>query len=101
MVTDIYKKGNKSEPGNYRPVSLTCMYTVHNYGTHVFTHVATHLDIKDILTFGSMDLDLIFLVKPNLFLPFMIGHITLRIVAKLTLLCWISAKHLTASPMNA
>ena len=50
QVSATYKKGSKSEPGNYRPVSLTCILC--KIMEHiVFSHVATHVDNNDILTF--------------------------------------------------
>ena len=33
-IVPIFKKGNQSNPGNYRPVSLTCSYLLKSIGTH-------------------------------------------------------------------
>ena len=50
LVSPIYKKGDVSEPANYRPVSLTCILC--KCMEHIITsHIATHLDNNKILTF--------------------------------------------------
>ena len=49
-VTPLFKKGNKSDPGNYRPVSLTsvvgkCLETI--IRTQILEHVARNSHISD------------------------------------------------------
>ena len=44
-VTPLFKKGNRSEPGNYRPVSLTsipCKLLEHIIHTNIMTHLENH-----------------------------------------------------------
>ena len=49
-VAAIYKKGNKMEPSNHRPVSLTCILC--KIMEHVvFSHMASHMEDNKILTF--------------------------------------------------
>jgi hypothetical protein len=48
IVTSIHKKGPKSDPGNYRPISLTCI--VCKIMEHVvLSHMAKHLAYHNIL----------------------------------------------------
>ena len=48
-VTALYKKGDKMNPANYRPVSLTCLLC--KTMEHVmFSHIASHLERYSILT---------------------------------------------------
>ena len=48
LVTGIYKKGEKSDPANYRPISLTCLCC--KIQEHiVLSHVAKHLSQHKIL----------------------------------------------------
>ena len=48
LVTGIYKKGPKSDPSNYRPISLTCLCC--KVMEHVIlSHVAKHLNINNII----------------------------------------------------
>ena len=48
LVTGIYKKGPKSDPANYRPISLTCLCC--KVMEHiVLSHVAKHLSSNNIL----------------------------------------------------
>ena len=48
-ITPVFKKGSRSDPSNYRPVSLTCI--VCKLLEHVIcTHLRAHLDRYDILT---------------------------------------------------
>ena len=49
-VTAIYKKGSKLDPGNYRPVSLTCILCK-SMEHIVFSHMASFPEDNDILTF--------------------------------------------------
>ena len=48
LVTAIYKKGNKSEPANYRPISLTCILC--KVMEHiVLSHMWKHLNRNNII----------------------------------------------------
>ena len=48
-VTPVFKKGGRSDPANYRPVSLTCI--VCKLAEHILcSHIRGHLDDKGILT---------------------------------------------------
>ena len=48
-ITPVFKKGARSNPANYRPVSLTCI--VCKLTEHVLcTHIRSHLDKHGILT---------------------------------------------------
>lgn len=48
LVTSIYKKGAKSDPSNYRPISLTCICC--KVMEHiVLSHMAKHLSLHNIL----------------------------------------------------
>ena len=48
-VTPIYKKGNRSDPKNYRPVSLTSL--ICKTMEHILvSHIMKHLESNDILT---------------------------------------------------
>ena len=48
-VTPVFKKGGRSDPANYRPVSLTCI--VCKLAEHILcTHIRGHLDDKGVLT---------------------------------------------------
>ena len=48
LVTGILKKGSKSDPANYRPISLTCLcYKVMEH--IVLSHIAKHLSANNIL----------------------------------------------------
>ena len=49
LVTAIYKKGTKSSPENYRPVSLTCI-SCKILEHIVLSHVSTHLSSNNIIT---------------------------------------------------
>ena len=44
-IVPIFKKGNRSNPGNYRPVSLTCICSKlleHIIYSHIFSHLTKH-----------------------------------------------------------
>ena len=48
LVTSIYKKGNKSNPVNYRPISLTCILC--KVMEHiVLSHMWKHLNANDVI----------------------------------------------------
>ena len=48
LVTAIFKKGNKSDPANYRPVSLTCICC--KIMEHIIlSHMSKHLSSNDTL----------------------------------------------------
>ena len=48
-ITPVYKKGNRNDPANYRPVSLTCILC--KMLEHILcTHIRRHLDNHGILT---------------------------------------------------
>ena len=47
VVTPIYKKGRKTEPGNYHPVSLTRENTGKNHQKRMVQHVETNNLICD------------------------------------------------------
>lgn len=48
LVTAIFKKGNKSDPANYRPISLTCICC--KIMEHIIlSHMAKHLSLNNIL----------------------------------------------------
>ena len=50
MITALYKKGNKQDPANYRPVSLTSI--ICKTMEHImFSAIANHLEDNKILTF--------------------------------------------------
>ena len=49
-ITCIFKKGNKQEPGNYRPVSLTsvlCKLLESNIKEEVMNHLSIHNLLSD------------------------------------------------------
>ena len=49
LITPVFKKGTRSDPANYRPVSLTCIAC--KLMEHIIcTHVRGHLDLHGILT---------------------------------------------------
>ena len=48
-VCAVFKKGKKSDPANYRPISLTCIAS--KILEHIIdSHVMKHLQVNDILT---------------------------------------------------
>ena len=48
LVTAIYKKGPKTDPGNYRPISLTCLCC--KIMEHIIlSHISKHLASSNIL----------------------------------------------------
>lgn len=48
MVIPVYKKGNKADPSNYRPVSLTCVLC--KIFEHIlYKHVITHCESRDLI----------------------------------------------------
>ena len=48
-IVPLFKKGNRSDPNNYRPVSLTCIYS--KLLEHiVYSHIFLHLKKYNILT---------------------------------------------------
>ena len=48
-ITPVFKKGDRSSPANYRPVSLTCIAS--KLMEHIFcTHIRGHLDSHQILS---------------------------------------------------
>ena len=48
LVTAIFKKGNKSDPANYRPISLTCICcTIMEH--IILSHMSKHLSLNNIL----------------------------------------------------
>ena len=48
LVTAIHKKGSKSDPANYRPVSLTCICS--KIMEHIIlSHMSKHLSLHNIL----------------------------------------------------
>jgi len=49
MVSAVYKKGDKSSPENYRPISLTCIsckIMEHVILSHITKHLSRHNIIK-------------------------------------------------------
>ena len=49
LVTGIYKKGPKSDPANYRPISLTCLCC--KVMEHIIlSHISKHLSANNIIT---------------------------------------------------
>ena len=55
LVTPLFKKGSKSEPSNYRPISLTCICSKlleHIIHTSVMTTHLTDYDIPSNAQFG-------------------------------------------------
>ena len=49
LISPVFKKGNRSDPANYRPVSLTCISC--KLMEHVLcTHIRSHLDRHGIIT---------------------------------------------------
>ena len=48
-ITPVFKKGDRSSPANYRPVSLTCIAS--KLMEHILcTHIRGHLDTHQILS---------------------------------------------------
>ena len=48
-ISSIFKRGDRNDPANYRPVTLTCILC--KYLEHIFsTHIRRHLDRHGILT---------------------------------------------------
>ena len=48
LVTAIFKKGNKSDPANYRPISLTCIFC--KIMEHIIlSHMSKHLSLNNII----------------------------------------------------
>ena len=49
IVSPIFKKGEKSTPGNYRPVSLTCIASK-ILESFIRDHIINHMKINDLLS---------------------------------------------------
>ena len=48
-ISPVFKKGAKSDPANYRPVSLTCILS--KLMEHILcTHIRGHLDLHNVLS---------------------------------------------------
>ena len=63
-VTPVFKKGGRSDPANYRPVSLTCI--VCKLAEHILcSHIRGHLDEQGILTPANHGFVKVTPVSPN------------------------------------
>ena len=72
FFTTKHKKDVRSNPSNYRPISLTCAGCT--IMEHIMrSHISKHLSTKISLLITNMALDKNFLVKPSLFQPSMTG----------------------------
>ena len=68
----IYKKGNKSNPANYRPISLTCILC--KVMEHiVLSHMWKHLNANDVILHHQHGFQTDSPVKPSSWRQFMIG----------------------------
>ena len=92
-ITPLYKKGNKSDPSNYRPVSLTsipCKLLEHIIKSSVYRHLEQHNLITE-KQHGSGNTSP---ARRNYYLLFIIYAKQLTPKAKLTLFSSISQKPL-------
>ena len=72
LFTTTHKKDVRSNPSNYRPISLTCAGCT--IMEHIMrSHISKHLSTKISLLITNMALDKNFLVKPSLFQPSVTG----------------------------
>ena len=93
IVIAIHKKGPKWDPGNYRPISLTCL--VCKVMEHaVLSHMAKHLAAYNIY----LTLNTVFgkncILKRNSSLLYMTGRQLLTIVGSVIWSYWISLRPL-------
>jgi len=50
LVTPVYKKGDRSNPANYRPISLTCVVCKvleHIISSSIYTHLSNNTILHD------------------------------------------------------